>query len=364
MVSVTLKNLTKRFGDVTAVKHMNLQVNDGEFVVLLGPSGSGKTTVLRSIAGLEMPTEGRVYLNGENITYVHPKDRRMSMVFQSYALYPHMTVYDNIAFPLKMQKLPKEEIRKRVKETAELLKIGHLLKRKPKELSGGERQRVALGRAIVKRPVVFLMDEPLSNIDAKLRVQLRSELKTLQRNLGITTIYVTHDQVEAMTIADKIAVMDKGELQQVSPQDELYRNPLTSFVASFIGSPSMNLMDCILVEKNGKIFLDVSAFSINVSELAGDLQTRVTNSELVLGIRPEDIRLLQGEVKRKPDFIASVHTIEPLGMEKIVILKTEDKFLRTNVRGNLRINVGDEIGVVFDKQKLYIFDRKTGKRFL
>ncbi len=173
MVSVTLKNLTQRFGDVTAVKNMNLQVNDGEFVVLLGPSGSGKTTVLRSIAGLEMPTEGRVYLNDKDITYVHPKDRGMSMVFQSYALYPHMTVYDNIAFPLKMQKLPKEEIRKRVKETAELLKIEHLLKRKPKELSGGERQRVALGRAIVKRPVVFLMDEPLSNIDAKLRIQLR-----------------------------------------------------------------------------------------------------------------------------------------------------------------------------------------------
>jgi multiple sugar transport system ATP-binding protein len=364
MATVTLENLTKKFENTIAADNLNLNIEDGEFVVLLGPSGCGKTTTLRLIAGLELPTEGKVYMNGVDITYVHPKNRKVSMVFQSYALYPHMSVFDNIAFPLKMKKLPKNEIRSKVRRAADLLQIKDLLDRKPKELSGGQRQRVALGRAIIKEPEVFLMDEPLSNVDAKLRTYLRGELKTLQRDLGITTIYVTHDQVEAMSIADRIVVMDKGKIQQVSPPSELYSNPTTSFVASFIGSPPTNLIDCSLVEKNGKIFLDAETFRTNVSDLAGDLKTRATSSELFLGIRPENIRLLQGKVKGRPDFAATVHAAEPLGTETIAILKVGDKLLRTRVQGDLRANIGDEVGVVFDKQQIYVFDRKTGERLL
>jgi len=362
MARVELENLTKKFGEVAAVKNLSLEIKDKEFVVLLGPSGCGKTTTLRLVAGLEFPTEGKIYMNGEDITFVHPKDRKMSMVFQSYALYPHMTAFDNIAFPLKMKKLPKEEIQRRVKKTAELLQIEHLLKRKPKELSGGERQRVALGRAIVKEPEVFLMDEPLSNVDAKLRVYLRGELKKLQRELKITTIYVTHDQVEAMTMADRIAVMEKGELQQVSPPEELYRNPMTSFVAGFIGSPPMNLIDCGLMEKNGKIFLDAGAFKIDVSDFSEILKK--SSSEVLLGIRPEDIKILHRESKERRDLTASVYTVEPLGVETIVTLKAGDKLMRARMLGKFVASIGDEVGLTLDRRKIYIFDRKTGKRFL
>lgn len=362
MASIRLENLTKKFGEVVAVKDLNLEVKEKEFVVLLGPSGCGKTTTLRLIAGLEFPTEGRVYMNGEDLTYVHPKDRKMAMVFQSYALYPHMTAFDNIAFPLKMQKRPKEEIKKRVKEVAELLKIGDLLDRKPKEMSGGERQRVALGRAIIKGPEVFLMDEPLSNVDAKLRVHLRGELKKLQKDLKITTVYVTHDQIEAMTMADRIAVMDKGELQQVSPPGELYDNPTTPFVAGFIGSPPMNLVDCSLTEKNGRTFLDTGQFTIDVSHFADILNTTATGSELVLGIRPEDILILQGKAKGEGDFTANIHTIEPLGLDAIATVRIGDKLLRIRVTRDFKAGIGEEVGISLDRQKMYIFDAKTGKR--
>ena len=362
MATIELENLTKKFGETVAVRNLCLEIKDKEFIVLLGPSGCGKTTTLRLIAGLEFPTEGKIFMNGEDITYVHPRDRKMSMVFQSYALYPHMTAFDNIAFPLKMKKLPREEIKKKVGEVAELLKIDHLLQRKPKELSGGERQRVAVGRAIIKEPEVFLMDEPLSNVDAKLRVHLRGELKKLQKDLKITTVYVTHDQIEAMTMADRTAVMDRGELQQVSPPDELYDNPATPFVASFIGSPAMNLIDCSLIEKNGRAFLDAGEFTIDVSYLADILKTTATSSELVVGIRPENILVLQGKAKGEGEFIANIHTIEPLGLDAITTIKIGDKLLRIRVARDFKADMGEEVGIHLNRQKLYIFDAKTGKR--
>lgn len=254
MAGVKLVNVWKQFGEVTAVKNMNLDIKDGEFMILLGPSGCGKTTTLRMISGLEEPTKGQIYIGDKLVAdpekgvFVPPKDRDIAMVFQSYALYPHMTVYDNIAFPLKLRKVPKQEIDQRVREVAEMLGLTELLKRKPRELSGGQRQRVALGRAIVRKPQVFLMDEPLSNLDAKLRVKMRAELKKLQRQLGVTTIYVTHDQVEAMTMGDRIAVINAGELQQVGSPDEVYDKPANTFVAGFIGSPPMNSMDASITE--------------------------------------------------------------------------------------------------------------------
>ena len=364
MVSVTLENLTKQYEEIFAVKDLNLKIKDKEFLVLLGPSGCGKTTTLRLICGLEVPTKGRIYLDEKDITYTHPKDRKMSMVFQSYALYPHMTVFDNMAFPLKIMKFAKEEIRKRVKKVAELLEIEHLLDRKPGTLSGGEAQRVALGRAIILEPKVFLMDEPMSNVDAKLRVYLRGEIKKLQRNLQITTVYVTHDQVEAMTMADRVAVMNKGRLQQISRPVELYNNPKTTFVAGFIGSPPMNLIDCSLVEANGKLLLDAGAFTINVSELSDVLRNRTTSSELILGVRPEDISVAQGKVKRKPDFIANVYILEPLGLETIVTIKAGDKLILARAPSDFKANIGDEVGVTLDRQKIYIFDDKTTKRYI
>ncbi|HDJ83484.1 MAG TPA: ABC transporter ATP-binding protein, partial [Desulfurococcaceae archaeon] len=262
MVSVRLENLTKCFGRVIAVNNLNLEIKDGEFVALLGPSGCGKTTTLLMIAGIYKPTKGYIYFDDVIVNDLPPKDRNIGMVFQSYALYPHMRVFDNIAFPLKLQKLPKEEIKKRVLETAKLLRIEDLLNRKPAQLSGGQQQRVALARALAKQPNLFLMDEPLSNLDAKLRVIMRAELKRLQKSLGITTIYVTHDQVEAMTMADRIAVLNKGELQQYSTAEELYSKPSNLFVAGFIGSPPMNFIECTLVERDNKYYLDASDFSI------------------------------------------------------------------------------------------------------
>jgi len=361
MATVTLENLTKKFGETIATDSLNLHVKDKEFVVLLGPSGCGKTTTLRLIAGLELPTEGKIYMNDEDITYVHPKDRKASMVFQSYALYPHMTVFDNIAFPLKMKKLPKNEIRDKVRKLVELLQIGDLLNRKPKELSGGQRQRVALGRAIIKEPKIFLMDEPLSNVDAKLRVYLRGELKNLQKKLGITTIYVTHDQLEAMALADRIAVMDKGKLHQIDPANKLYNNPATSFVAGFVGSPPMNLIGCSLEEKNGRLLLNTGEFTLKVSDLTSDPDTLLvaTSSEFFLGVRPESIRILKS--KKGAEFSADIINIEPLGLQDVLILKVGDNLIRAIVLSGFGLKVGQKVNVTFDKRKLHIFDRNNGK---
>jgi multiple sugar transport system ATP-binding protein len=360
MAGVTLKNLTKRFGEVAAVKDLSIEIQDKEFLVLLGPSGCGKTTALRCIAGLETPDAGSIYIGDRLVNEVSPKDRDIAMVFQSYALYPHMTVYDNIAFPLKMRKLSKQEIDGKVKKAAETLRIPHLLKRKPKQLSGGERQRVALGRAIVREPKVFLMDEPLSNIDAKLRLYMRAELKRLQKELAITTLYVTHDQAEAMTMADRIAVMNDGVLIQLSSPAMTYDSPSSVFVAGFLGSPPMNFIDCSFIDEDGKAFLDAKTFRLDVSELAANIREKVANNDVVLGIRPEDI-IVQENRPREDGVEAEVYVVEPLGAHAILDLQIGGNMWRAEINQGMLPQIGDKIWVSFRKDKVHMFDKKTEK---
>src|SRR5690554_2489933 len=290
MASVTLKNITKVYdGNVTAVSDFNLDIADKEFIVLVGPSGCGKSTTLRMVAGLEEITVGELYIGDKLMNDVAPKDRDIAMVFQNYALYPHMTVFDNMAFGLKLRKFPKDEIKRRVSEAAKILEIEHLLDRKPKALSGGQRQRVALGRAIVRDPKVFLMDEPLSNLDAKLRVQMRVEITKLHHRLQTTIIYVTHDQVEAMTMGDRIVVMRDGVIQQVGKPLDIYDKPANIFVAGFIGTPPMNFLEGVLKEENDRLYVDLETFKVYVPEGKFKTAKMYVDKEIILGIRPEDI---------------------------------------------------------------------------
>ncbi len=287
MADVRVENLTKRFDEVVAVNNLSLDVKDQEFMVFLGPSGCGKTTTLRAIAGLERPDEGSIYIDDILVNDLPPASRDVAFVFQFYALYPHMTVYDNMAFPLKAVKTPKPEIDQRVKEVAAVLQIESMLSRTPEKLSGGEMQRVALGRAMVRQPKVFLMDEPLTNLDAKLRSEMRAELKRLQKDLGATTIYVTHDQLEAMSMGDKITVMDSGVVQQIGNPSDIYDHPASLFVAGFVGSPSMNLLDCIYSQEGGRSFLIAGKndFKLDISDALGkQIQENTTGEELILGI--------------------------------------------------------------------------------
>jgi len=363
MVGVRVVNLTKRFGNVVAVDRVSFEVKDKEFVVLLGPSGSGKTTTLRMIAGLETPDEGEIYIGDQLVNDLPPKDRDVAMVFQSYALYPHMTVYDNLAFPLKIRKYPRNEIDKKVREVAELLKISHLLNRKPKQLSGGEQQRVALGRALVREPKVFLMDEPLSNLDAKLRVYMRAELKRMQKELGITTLYVTHDQAEAMTMADRIAVYNQGRIQQIATPEELYHKPANLFVAGFIGAPAMNFFEATLLRKNGDLLLDAGEFKLPLPAAFAEYLREVTIPvDVVLGIRPEHIDVHR---ERVPGSIETeVYVIEPLGSELIIDFKMGDSIHKIKYHGEMKLNAGDKIYITFDINRIHIFDKKTGKAIL
>lgn len=361
MARVELRNLTKRFGNIIAVDNVSFKVKDKEFLVLLGPSGCGKTTTLRCIAGLETAEEGEIYIGDRLVNDLPPKARDVAMVFQSYALYPHMKVFDNIGFPLKMQKVPKNEIEKRVKETAKLLRITHLLDRKPKQLSGGERQRTALGRSIVRDPRVFLMDEPLSNLDAKLRVYMRAELKRLQKELGVTTIYVTHDQVEAMTMADEVAIMNFGMLHQLGDANEIFYHPANLFVAGFIGSPPMNFMDSTFKEKNGSCFLDAGTFILPIPNDIGQIiKERATTSELILGIRCEDIFL--GKKRTREKFVeAEVYVTEPLGSEVIVDAKVGPNLIRAKTTPDFANNIGDKVWIGLNKKRMHLFDKKTEK---
>ncbi|WP_042701338.1 ABC transporter ATP-binding protein [Thermococcus sp. PK] len=369
MAGVRLVDVWKIFGDFQAVKEMNLEIKDGEFMVLLGPSGCGKTTTLRMIAGLEEPSKGQIYIGDKLVAdpekgiFIPPKDRDIAMVFQSYALYPHMTVYDNIAFPLKLRKVPKQEIDQRVREVAELLGLTELLNRKPRELSGGQRQRVALGRAIVRRPKVFLMDEPLSNLDAKLRVKMRAELKKLQRQLGVTTIYVTHDQVEAMTMGDRIAVMNAGVLQQVGTPEEVYDKPANTFVAGFIGSPPMNFLDASVTEDG---FLDFGEFRLKLLSDQFEVLQELgyVGKEVIFGIRPEDVYdalFAQVKVPGENMVRARVDIVENLGGEKVVHLRVGGLSFVGAFRSESRVREGVEVDVVFDMKKIHIFDKTTGK---
>lgn len=355
MVSVRLEGLTKYFGRVRAVENLNLTINDGEFLTILGPSGCGKTTVLRCIAGLESPTSGRIYFDDKVVNDLSPRERNVAMVFQSYALYPHMTVYDNIAFPLVVRKAPKDEIDRRVKEMAEFLHIEKILDRKPSEISGGERQRVALGRALIRKPTVFLMDEPLSNLDAKLRVYMRAELKALHRELGITTIYVTHDQVEAMTMSDRIALLNEGVLQQVAAPDELYYRPANIFVGSFIGSPPMNMAEGKLVEKDNRLYLDTACFSLDLTEFKSLLASHV-GSEVIFGVRPEDISLYETPAEER--IRAKVYVAEPLGGKAIVSLHIGDILIKVETLETWKPET--TVWVSINKNKIHLFDKKTG----
>ncbi|NJE08199.1 ABC transporter ATP-binding protein [Thermococcus sp. M39] len=372
MAEVKLINVWKKFGDVVAVQDMNLHIKDGEFMILLGPSGCGKTTTLRMIAGLEEPTKGQIYVGDKLVAdpekgvFVPPKDRDIAMVFQSYALYPHMTVYDNIAFPLKLRKVPKQEIDRRVREVAEMLGLTELLKRKPRELSGGQRQRVALGRAIVRKPQVFLMDEPLSNLDAKLRVKMRAELKKLQRQLGVTTIYVTHDQVEAMTMGDRIAVINQGVLQQVGTPDEVYNKPANVFVGGFIGSPAMNFLDASIVEDERGVWVDFGEFRLKLLEDQAEVlrEFNYIGKEVIFGIRPEDIydaMFAQVKIPGENMIRAVVDIVENLGSERIVHLRVGDLIFVGSFRAESMVKEGQEVDVVFDMRKVHIFDKKTKK---
>ncbi|MEM4061952.1 MAG: ABC transporter ATP-binding protein [Desulfurococcaceae archaeon] len=355
MTFLELVNVSKRYGRTVAVDRVNLGVEKGEFVVLLGPSGCGKTTTLRIIAGLVYPDEGKVIIDGRDVTYVEPGERDVSMVFQDYALYPHMTVFDNIAFPLvvrrKKFRLSKEEISERVHKVAKMLGIDDLLDRKPLQLSGGQQQRVALARALIAEPKLWLMDEPLSNLDALIRVHLRAELKKLQKDLGITTIYVTHDQVEALTLADRIAVMNKGRIVQIGTPKEIYENPEHVFVATFVGSPPMNVVKC-RISKNLLVCED---FEVEIpSELAESLDGR----SVYLGIRPEKIELYEKHVEGS--IHGTVYVTETLGSEFIVNVKHGDSILKVKTLKEIKANSGDPVYLKFDWRAVSVFDESSG----
>ena len=368
MAQVTLKDLTKTFKNVVAVDNVSLDINDKEFMVLVGPSGCGKTTCLRMIAGLEEATAGDILIGDKLVNDVSPKDRDIAMVFQNYALYPHMSVYDNMAFGLKLRKVPKDEIKRRVADAAELLGLSDLLNRKPKQLSGGQRQRVALGRAIVREPKVFLMDEPLSNLDAKLRVQTRAELIKLHRRLGITTIYVTHDQVEAMTMGDRICVMKDGVVQQVDTPLGLYNHPANMFVAGFIGTPSMNFLDARIVNGSEGYAIDGGCFKVKLPSEKADRLKDYVDKEVVFGIRPEDIfdKNLANIVQATEDNTAKavVDVIEPMGPIVTMYLTCGDHSMIATIDAESQAIEGKEIELIFDMAKTHVFEKGTEKAII
>jgi len=361
MASVTYDHLTKKFGETTAINDLNIAVEDKEFLVLVGPSGCGKSTALRCLAGLEEITSGRILIGSRDVSNVAPKDRDIAMVFQSYALYPHMSVYDNMAFGLKLRKTPKAEIDRRVKEAAETLGIAHLLGRKPKQLSGGQRQRVAVGRAIVREPAVFLFDEPLSNLDAKLRVQTRAEISKLHQRLQTTFIYVTHDQVEAMTMATRIAVMKDGVLQQLDSPQTLYDHPNNIFVAGFIGSPAMNFFDAKLERSDGKLCVDTGAFVVEVPANKAAPYQAHAGKPVILGVRPEDIH----DPAFAPPGIhealvpANVEVTELMGNEVFLYLKSGDKNYVARVDPRSQARIGHDVQMALNMDNMHIFDKDT-----
>lgn len=366
MAGVRLNGIYKRYpgSNLASVTDVNLDIADKEFLVLVGPSGCGKSTTLRMIAGLEDISEGELYIGDRLVNDVAPKDRDIAMVFQSYALYPHMTVYDNMAFGLKLRKVPKAEIDKRVQEAAKILGIQQFLERKPKALSGGQRQRVALGRAIVREPQVFLMDEPLSNLDAKLRGQMRAEISKLAKRLETTVIYVTHDQVEAMTMGDRIVVMKDGVIQQAASPEELYNNPVNIFVAGFIGSPTMNFIKGNLVDQDGAVKFQTTGIDVVVPEgKAQTLRDRgLIGQEIILGVRPEDIHEEPVFLEASPNTIVTglVEVAENLGPEMFLYLAglgTGSVIAR--VDGRSKIKEGENVKLAFDMNKAHIFDPAT-----
>lgn len=359
MSSISLKNVYKIFNDgTTAVNDFSLEIADKEFIILVGPSGCGKSTTLRMIAGLESITKGELKIGDRVVNDVAPKDRDIAMVFQSYALYPHMTVYKNMAFGLELRKIPKDEIDRRVREAAKVLDIEHLLKRKPRALSGGQRQRVALGRAMVRSPSVFLLDEPLSNLDAKLRTNMRTEIKRLHRRLGTTFIYVTHDQTEAMTMGDRIVVMKDGVIQQVDSPQNLYKHPQNMFVAGFIGSPQMNFLDATVLKRDGKLVLSLADNELDITDPFESRKeiTGYLDKPVKLGIRPEDVTVDSKFIKNNPDKVltAKLEVSELMGSESYLYLDYSGQKLTARVDADSTTNETVELGILTDR--LHLFD--------
>ena len=367
MAKVILDHVTKRFPNgIVAVNDATIEIKDREFVVLVGPSGCGKSTTLRMIAGLEEITQGNIYIGDTLVNDVPPKDRDIAMVFQSYALYPHMNVYDNMAFGLKLRKFPKAEIERRVREAARILEIEHLLDRKPKALSGGQRQRVALGRAIVREPKVFLMDEPLSNLDAKLRVQMRAEISKLHNRLQTTVVYVTHDQIEAMTMGDRIVVLNDGIIQQVGSPLDVYDNPINLFVATFIGTLPMNTMNAVLKQEGGRIYADLGSFKLYIPEGKFKSIGKYIGQEVIVGIRPENIfdRASVPDAKEEDVVTATVDVMELIGSEVNLYMSTPTTSFTARVDAHTKAQDGAQHQVVFNTKKLHLFDKKTENAIL
>jgi multiple sugar transport system ATP-binding protein len=364
MAQVTLRSLVKNYDETPAVRSIDLDIPDREFVVLVGPSGCGKSTTLRMIAGLEEVSGGEILIGGEVVNDVPPKDRNIAMVFQNYALYPHMTVYENMSFGLRLKKVPKEDVARRVEHAARILDISELLERKPKQLSGGQRQRVAMGRAIVRDPKVFLFDEPLSNLDAKLRVQMRTEIKRVHQKVRTTTVYVTHDQVEAMTLADRVVVMNAGRIEQVGTPTELYRSPATKFVAGFIGSPGMNFMSCGLEERSGGLVVTLGAglqFPVP-AERTSRYRAYAGRARLVLGLRPEHItEFHQHAAADQHAFEMPLDVTEPMGMETLVFFRVDgvDVCARTNPAALAQ--PGRPLKMLADLGHMHLIDDQSGR---
>ncbi len=362
MSNVSIRNVTKIYpGDVTAVRDASLEIKDGEFLVLVGPSGCGKSTTLRMVAGLEEISGGTIEIGGRVVNDVPPKDRDIAMVFQNYALYPHMTVRDNMAFGLKLRKFKKDEITRRVTDAARILGLEEYLGRRPKALSGGQRQRVAMGRAIVRDPAVFLFDEPLSNLDAKMRVEMRKEILQLHKRIKTTVIYVTHDQIEAMTLGDRICVMNNGVIEQVGDPTSIFDHPATLFVARFIGTPAMNIFDGVLRESNGKILFDGHALSVEIPESLNSAATDHITKKVCLGLRPKAFSVVDSPGSGSTVFEGNVDVIELLGEESMVHLSSGPHRYTISVDPHLNITSDDIINISPDMTKAHIFDAESGR---
>ena len=376
MASLSLRNVYKKYpGGVVAVSDFNLEIKDKEFIILVGPSGCGKSTTLRMVAGLEEISEGEILIGDRVVNDVAPKDRDIAMVFQNYALYPHMTVFDNMAFGLKLRKTPKDEIKRRVEEAARILDISHLLERKPKALSGGQRQRVALGRAIVREPKVFLLDEPLSNLDAKLRAQMRTEISKLHLKLGTTFIYVTHDQTEAMTMGTRIVVMKDGVVQQVDTPQKLYLYPGNLFVAGFIGSPQMNFIDSKLLKEGEDFFVEFGTedtktragvkykIKLPASKNKDNVLEEYVGKEVIMGIRPENVHNEEELIAQFPDGVvdANVEVTELMGAETYLYMNCEEQTINARVSPTNTAKPGDKIRITLEPEKIHLFDKETEK---
>jgi len=355
-MKVRLENLTKRWGSIYAVRDINLAVDDGEFVAFLGPSGCGKTTTLLLIAGIYKPTTGRILFDERVMNQVPPKNRNVGMVFQSYALYPHMTVYENLVFPMKLKRVSTAEMKERAQRVADMLGIAHLLERRPGQLSGGQQQRVALGRALTKQPDLLLFDEPLSNLDARLRLSMRAEIKRLQIEMGITAIYVTHDQVEAMTMADRIAVMKDGMLQAYCSPDELYERPSTLFIAGFVGNPPMNFIEVEVVQRDGVYHAQRPGFDLPLLPERG--AQAAGRGRVILGIRPEDVAIADEGIA------GEVYVVEPLGRDDLIDVRIGDTHVHVLADPTLNLRLGDPVTLRFNPKKIQLFDPETERSLL